>query len=287
MRSAQRGVRSEGLSWGSILLALALASLTAGTAQADLAAELDRLSQVHVAGFGRDALVREYGKALVRHPDDRARSAAFLAMGHLCENHDPPHGYRSDDERARKYFLAAIAAAPVGTEAWLEACLVSFSREVWLDANLAARQLADLEQQFAHINYYDPDWRRSAAVRVAAARVDYASRCEDVFATIDAFNAMRAGERATRLPDHSFQTRDVIVAQQGAYSVVLSKIVSCDLPKSRRRELLEQVGRFRSRLWREFQRAADRLESLPEAPRNASAPRQPCDTELAPRRFPG
>ncbi|MFO0899804.1 MAG: hypothetical protein U0836_20430 [Pirellulales bacterium] len=270
MLSAQRGADSVSLLCGSTLLALALGSLTAGTAQADLAAELDRLSQVRVAEFGRDALVREYGKALVRHPDDRARSAALLAMGHLCETRDSAHGIRTDEDRARRYFRAAISAAPVGTEPWLNACLTSFSRELWLDADLARQQLADLEQQFAHVNYYDPDWRRVAAVRVAAARVDYASRCENVFATIDAFNAMRASEQAARLPGHSFQRRDAIVAQQCAYSVVLSKIIHCELPKARRRELLSQVGHFRSRLWRVFQRAADRLENMPEAPISTS-----------------
>src|SRR5262245_46221518 len=104
MRSAQGGADSMSLLGGSTRLALALGSLTAGTARADLAAELERLSQVPVTEFGRDALVREYGKALVRHPDDRARSAALLAMGHLCENHDPAHGFVHDRPRARKYF---------------------------------------------------------------------------------------------------------------------------------------------------------------------------------------
>lgn len=261
----------DALVWSRrILPAAACWAGLVSTASADLAAELERLSQVNVVEFGRDALVREYGQALVRHPDDPARSAAFLAMGHLCENHDPANGFKTDEDRARRYFRAAICAAPVGTEPWLDACLTSFSRELLLDADLARRQLADLEQQFAHVNYYDPDWRRAAAVRVAAARVDYASRCQDVFATIDAFDALRASEGAVRSPDHSFSSRDMIVAQQGAYSVVLSKIIHCELPKARRRELLAQVGHFRSRLWPEFQRAADRLENMPDAPISTS-----------------
>jgi hypothetical protein len=264
MQNAQRGADSVSLLCGSTLLALALGSLMTGTAQADLAAELDRLSQVRVADFGRDALVREYGKALVRHPDDPARSAGLLAMGHLCEIHDPAHGARTDEDRARRYFRAAISAAPVGTEPWLNACLTSFSRELWRDTHLARQQLADLEQQFAHVNYYDPDWRRVAAVRVAAARVDYATCREDVFAAIDAFQTVRGYERSMRPPQDPLRYGEIIDAQQRTWSAVLNKIVHCDLPKARRRELLKPLEGYRAQLWFEFQEASKTLDSLPE-----------------------
>jgi hypothetical protein len=233
-------------------------------ARVDLAAELEALSQIHLAEFGRDALVRAYGKALVRHPYDPARSQALLAMGHLCENHDPAHGFVKDEARARKYFRAAIAAAPLGTEPWLEASLVSFGREIWHEPAVAGRQLADLEENFSQVPYYAPDWRRAAAIRVAAARVEYAARYEDLAATISAFKALRqSGEHAYCLLDH-FQLHPVWTAEQNGYVALLGKIVYCDLPKSRRRELLRSYGGWRYSLRRDQQHFLDVLEGLEE-----------------------
>jgi len=249
------------LSLGLALLAVTCCS-PGKAARADLAAELDELSQIHLAEFGRDALVRAYGKALVRHPYDPARSQALLAMGHLCENHDPAHGFVRDEARARKYFRAAIAAAPIGTEPWLEASLVSFSREIWREPAIAAQQLADLEENFTQVPYYAPDWRRAAAIRVAAARVKYAARYEDLAATISAFKALRQSAwHADGLLDYA---TTIHVAEQNGYVYLLSKIVYCDLPKSSRRELLRSYGPWRYSLQRDQQHFLEVLDGLEE-----------------------
>ncbi len=250
---------------GLLLLGIACWCLHDRAVRADLAAELEELSQQSLAESGRDALVRAYGKALVRHPTDPARSRALVTMGHLCENNDPAHGYRKDEERARKYFRAGIAAAPIGSEAWLKASLTSFSREIWCDQELASKQLVELERQFAKVAYYDPDWRRVAAVQVASARVDYAKRFDDTLATIDAFRSLERCERAVRPVQDPWQNREIALASERAYSEILGKIVFGELPKARRRELLESFRHYSLRLPNDFQQLSDLLDSLPEA----------------------